>query len=212
MTWLAIAILSALVLGALMWLGLPRGQWQAAASALMLGLAGYALQANPNLADAPKAAAPTVDKDGAAMVAARNALAGGAGLPSNRYLLIADAMARQGHYADAATVLLGAIESDPKDGESWLALANALSGHADGTLTPAALYAYRKAGEAAPGNPGPPFFLGLTLARSGRFADARAAWAGLLAASPADAPWRADLQQRLTELDALMTKQEQAGR
>jgi cytochrome c-type biogenesis protein CcmH len=124
--------------------------------------------------------------------------------------MTADAFARHGQYADAAGILLGAVDKNPKDADAWLALANALVGHAEGTLSPAALYAYRNAAIAAPNHPGPPFFLGLAMAQSGRFADARSLWADLLASTPPDAPWRADLQDRLTRLDALIARQDQA--
>ena len=66
------------------------------------------------------------------------------------------------------------------------------------------------AGETAPDSPGPPFFLGLALAQSGRLDDARALWFDLLQRSPADAPWRAGLQERLGQLDALIGRRNQA--
>jgi cytochrome c-type biogenesis protein CcmH len=104
-------------------------------------------------------------------------------------------------------VLRGAVSSDPKNAEAWLAMANALVQHADGLLTPASLYAYRRAGEAAPEHPGPPYFLGLALAQSGRFAQAQELWRRLLAQTPPDAPWRADLTRQLGRLDALVAAQ-----
>ena len=55
-----------------------------------------------------------------------------------------------------------------------------------------------------------PESLGLAMAQSGRLAEARGLWAELLARSPADAPWRADLEQRLQKLDAFIA-QNQAG-
>jgi cytochrome c-type biogenesis protein CcmH len=125
----------------------------------------------------------------------------------DNWVVTADAFARHGQYADAAGLLRGVVDSDPKDADAWLALANALVGHAEGTLSPAALYAYHHAAEAAPSHPGPPFFLGLAMAQSGRFAEARQLWADLLQRTPPDAPWRADLQDRLARLDALIARQ-----
>ncbi|MEY4239135.1 MAG: hypothetical protein RL339_1736, partial [Pseudomonadota bacterium] len=81
------------------------------------------------------------------------------------------------------------------------------TGHAEGNLTPAALYAYGRAAQADPAHPGPPFFLGLALAQSGKLAEARGLWAELLGRSPKDAPWRQDLAERLQRLDAFIAMQ-----
>jgi predicted Zn-dependent protease len=51
--------------------------------------------------------------------------------------MIADALMRHGDYADAATRLRGAVDKDPRDSAAWLAMASALVGHADGSLSPA---------------------------------------------------------------------------
>ena len=186
----------------------PRRGWEAIGAALLFGIAGYGLQAHASLAGAPGQSAERRDADAAALVEARQALSGRVGPAGDRWMMIADGLARHGQYADAAGVLLGAVEHDPAGGEAWLALANALVGHAGGTLTPAALYAYDHAAHAAPGQPGPPFFLGLALAQSGRFAEARAEWARLLARTPLDAPWRAAVEERLRLLDALLAAQQ----
>ena len=105
---------------------------------------------------------------------------------------------------------LGAVEKDPNNGEAWLAMANALVSHADGQLTPAALYAFQHASSAAPENPGPTFFLGLALAQSGRLDEAKQLWSELLQRSPPDAPWRSDLEMRLGRLDEFIAARAQA--
>lgn len=204
MSWLLAGIAALAVFAAMVLFKAPRKGWEAIGAALLAGLAGYAMQANPGLPGKPTAVAESAAPDAAAALPARRGLAGEEGLPGNNWVLIADAMARHGRFGDAAGVLLGAVDAQPNNGEAWLALANALVGHADGTLTPAALYAYQHAAAAAPGHPGPPFFLGMALANSGRFEDARQVWSRLLAATPADAPWRPDLAERLTKLEAFM--------
>jgi cytochrome c-type biogenesis protein CcmH len=139
-------------------------------------------------------------------VAARQKLSGSPP-GANKWLVVADAMARNGQYADAAEMLRGAVEQNPKDSDAWLAMANALVSHADGRLSPAAILAFRRAAAAAPESPGPPFFLGLAMAQSGRFQEARQMWAEVLARSPADAPWRGDLTAKLEQLDQLIAAQ-----
>ncbi len=202
MSWALIIALAALSFAALTFLfKVPRGGWDAVGAALLLGLAGYALQGSPAQPGAPKAPAAQNKGNGQALVAARQQLQEGGAQGASSWLVIGDAMARNGQYADAASVLLGAVEQNPNDTDGWLALGNALVGHSEGALTPAALYAYQRAATAGPAHPGPPFFLGLALAQSGRLNEGRAIWAELLARSPKDAPWRADLAERLGKLD-----------
>ncbi|MCT2400569.1 tetratricopeptide repeat protein [Novosphingobium mangrovi (ex Huang et al. 2023)] len=208
MTWVLVIVLALLAFLFMAFvLKAPRGTREAVAAALLLGIAGYALQGKPGMPSAPKAAAEPVTANSAALVEGRMKVSNKGIPPNNQWVVIADGLARNGRYADAAQVLRGAVEKDPKNSEAWLAMANALLGHADGMLTPAALYAYRRAAIADPNNPGPPFFLGLALAQSGRFSEARALWADLLKRAPDDTPWRAPLAQQLQRLDALISGQ-----
>ncbi|MFD2578857.1 tetratricopeptide repeat protein [Novosphingobium colocasiae] len=59
-------------------------------------------------------------------------------------------------------------------------MGNALIAHAQGQPTPAALYAYRQAMAADPKNSAAPFFLGMTLAQTGDYRQARDLLAGML--------------------------------
>ncbi len=211
MIWVMIfALAAAVLLGLLALTRRPRAGWEAIVAALLVGLAGYVYQGQPDLAGAPRAPdeAPAGSAD--AMIAQRQALEqtpqGG-----NAWLMIADALSRHGEYAEAATVLRGAIEKDPHNAEAWAALGNALVGHAGGTLGPGALYAFRQAEVADPAAPAPPFFLGLAMARSGRLVEARGQWAALLARTPAGAPWRARLAEELTKLDGMIAQARQEG-
>jgi cytochrome c-type biogenesis protein CcmH len=212
-TWLIALGLAALAFAVLLFVfKLPRPSWEAAGAALLLGIAGYAVQASPGLPGAPKSAEIAPNDDGKALVEARLQLRNGPPQPSNSWLVISDALVRNGRYADASAMLLGATEKNPKDSEAWLALGIALVGHAEGSLSPAALYAFRQASAADPAAPGPPFFLGLALAQGGRFEEGRTLWAELLKAAPKDAPWRADLEARLKSLDAFIAEQQVAPR
>lgn len=212
MTWLMVVVLAiaAFLLMAFL-LKAPRSGWETIGAALFLGIAGYGLQASPGLSGAPKAAEQNVADDPAALVEARGKVKRGELGPRNNWVVVADGLARNGQFANAANILLAAVEDDPKDSEAWLALGNALVAHADGLLTPPSLYAYRKASQADPDDPGPPFFLGLALARSGKLGEARALWTQLLERSPEDAPWRADLESRLQQLDDFIANAQGGG-
>ena len=208
--WLIAIVLTFVALAALIVLGkAPRKSWEAIAAALVFGLAGFAYQARPDLPGAPTAAASAPGKVGTELVTVRQQLSGEGLIARNRWTVTADALTRQGQFSDAAGLLLGAIEESPRDSGAWLALANNLVGHADGALTPAALYAFGQATESDPQAPGPPFFLGLALIQNGRPEEGRALWAELLARTPVAAPWRAGLAGRLQLLDQLLSQQNQ---
>lgn len=211
MTWAIVIGLALLVFGLIAFvLRAPRASWEVIGAALLLGIAGYALQGRPGQPGSPREPAETIANKGDAGVAERQKLGSGADM-GDKHLVIADALARHGQFADAAEVLGGAVEQDPANAEAWLAMGNALVGHAEGTISPASIYAYGQAASAAPDSPGPPFFLGMALIQSGRLAEGRAVWADLLARSPADAPWRGDLDKRLAELDGFMAGRQPAG-
>lgn len=211
MTWLPMFLLALAAFAVLVFaLRLPRSHWALAGAALVAGLAGYALHGSPGKPGAPKAPQQTLEASAAALVAERQRMAGDtAGQPASM-LITADALARHGQFANAAGLLLGMVEKDPANAEAWLAMANALVGHADGFLTPAALHAYERAQAASPGHPGPPFFLGAALIQSGKVEQGRAMWAQLLAQTPPDAPWRKDLEARLAQLDAMIAEAQAA--
>lgn len=208
MTWVMVIGLAAVVFAGLAVLfKVPRGGWEAIGAALLVGIAGFAMQARPELGGAPKEPVQQAAASGEALVDARKALSEQNVPAASQWTVVADAFARRGQFAEAAGVVRGAIAKNPGDADAWLALANNLVAHAEGNVSPAALYAYRRAALADPQHPGPPFFLGLALAQGGRLEEGRAAWAELLARTPKDAPWRADLEQRLGELDAFIARQ-----
>lgn len=212
MTWLIVIGLALVAFGVIAFVfRLPRALWEVVGAALLLGVAGFAFQGSPAQPGAPKAPAEKVGEGASATeIAERQKLAEG-NIAGDRHVIIADALARHGQYADAAEVLRGAVEQDAANAPAWLAMGNALVAHADGTISPAAIYAYGQAARAAPGSAGPPFFLGMALIQSGRLGEGRAIWADLLARSPKDAPWRGDLEKRLGELDTFLARQQAGG-
>ena len=205
MSWaVVIALALATGLAAVLLFRVPRPQWALLGVALALGLAGYAWQGQPYQAGKPKDAAITAADDGSALVAARHSFAEGA--PQSNFAIISDGFARRGDYTKAAGILRGAVRENPEDSDAWLAMANALVEQAEGQLTPASLYAYRKAGETAPDSAAPAFFLGVAMIRGGRLIEADKLWREALRKTPADAPWRADLEQRIGALEGLMRR------
>jgi cytochrome c-type biogenesis protein CcmH len=206
MIWIPLIALAAVTfLIAAFVVKLPRSGWAMFGAALLFGLAGYALQGSPGMAGAPAATAPEANAGNLALVDARRQMFDPNRAPS-RFVTVADGFARRGQFEDAAVILSGEVSQNSNDGEAWLALANALVEHADGSLTPAALHAYGKAQAVLPRHPGPSYFLGVSLIRSGRPAEARQLWIETLEKAPADAPWRPQMEERLARLDDLLAQ------
>jgi cytochrome c-type biogenesis protein CcmH len=208
MTWVVIAGLTAAVFGALVFaFKVPRVAWELTAAALLFGLAGYALQGHPGLAGAPKAPVEDQRTADAELLRQRQAMGDKFG-QGQSWLVVSDALSRQGQFRAAADFLGHAVREHPDDADLWVALGNALTGHGEGMISPAAQFAFRRAAQINPEHPGPPFFMGMALAQSGHLVEARALWLGLLQRTPADAPYRRDLVARLARLDQLIAMSE----
>jgi cytochrome c-type biogenesis protein CcmH len=207
MTWLVIVLIALAVFAVLVRvLKLPRNGWEWTGAALLLGLAGYALQGSPGQPGSPKPPVETPGTADAALIAQRQAMGSAFG-SGQSWLVVADGLSRQGQFGASAQVLRTALRQNPRDADLWVALGNALVGHSDGFISPAAQFAFQRAATLSPQHPGPPFFMGLALAQSGRLAEARAIWGALLERAPKDAGYRADLESRLARLDAMIAEQ-----
>jgi cytochrome c-type biogenesis protein CcmH len=196
MGWLALLLLLGVSLAVLRLLGLRESLLKAAAAALLIGASGYALQGRPGLAGSP--AEGSAGRDSFPLTEARHAFFGQF-TSAESWLRISEALARNGQSADSVGVLQNAVRRYPGDAQLWIGLGNALVDHARG-LTPPAELAYRRAAELQPGYPGPPFFYGLALARSGDRDAALEIWRSILAKAPADAEWRPLVEQGLASL------------
>jgi len=184
--WVILALLFAAAIGSL-WLLRVRGAFlMFAASAMLFGGAGYALQGHPTLSGSPRTAA--MREPPIPLADLRHEFFGNF-TGEERWLTISDALARTGDTEGEVGVLQNAVGKYPGNAQLWVGLGNALVDHAGG-LTPAGQFAYQRAAELAPGHPAPSFFLGLALARSGDRERALSLWNEILEDAPADAGWR----------------------
>lgn len=211
MTWVLILLtaLAAFVVLAFV-LKMPRAGWELTGAALLLGISGYALQGRPDEPGAPKAPVENQKAADAALIKQRQEMGQAFG-EGQSWLVLADGLARNNQYGAAAEVLRKGTQQFPNDADLWVAMGNALVGHSDGLISPAAQFAFQKAANIAPDHPGPPFFMGMALAQTGRLAEARAIWAELLQRSPADAPYRQDLVSRIQRIDSMLALSGQMG-
>jgi cytochrome c-type biogenesis protein CcmH len=177
-----------------------KGAIQFLAAALLLALAGYALQGRPQLQGAPKAPPERQEVPESEFAAARQDMLG----RFDRawfWLNLAEARQRRGDTKAGVDVIRSGLREGPNDADLWVGLGNALVVHSDGMMTPAAQLAFQRAATLAPDHPGPRFFYGLSLAQGGQYDEAERIWRGLLAAAPAEASYRAMIEERLEALE-----------
>ena len=191
----------ALVAFGLLWryAKMPRSALELTAAAMLLGVAGYAWQGNPG---EPGTTIESRDKPGnldPATVDSRKNMMGQFGNEA-QWLDYADTMTRMGQTQLAVLAMRSGIRDNPKSPDLWIGLGNALVAHGNGLVSPSAEFAFKRAAQLSPKHPGPPLFLGIALVQQGRTAEAAAMWRTLLARSPKDAPWRADLENRLAAI------------
>ncbi len=203
MGWIWIALFSGLaLLGLWKFAKFGSSALQFAAATLLLGVAGYAMMGSPGQPGAPVSTPEDVTDEAVPESIQKIALSstkqGG-----NPDLALADALMQAGRNRAAVSVINKAIEKQPQDPDLWVGLGNALFVHGSGQMSPASQLAFERAAQIAPNHPGPPFFLGYSLAKSGKIDEAGEVWRGLLSRAPKDAPWRADLEQRLAEIGQL---------
>lgn len=200
MTWL-ILLVAILLIGGALWrfARLPRGVIELTMTALLLGVAGYAWQGSPMQPGNPVKAADSEPPPQDISASLRKATASKFGA-EGEILSYADAYIKAGHSELAVKAVQSGLAKSPNSADLWVGLGNALVVHGDGQMSPAAQYAFEKAATLSPNHPGPPFFLGLGLAQAGKLEEAGEVWRGLLARAPDEAPWKADLVVRLTEI------------
>ncbi|GGO93800.1 hypothetical protein EV664_10381 [Stakelama pacifica] len=198
--WLILGGVAALVVALLFVLGVSRSLWTFVLSALSLGGAGYALQGYPFMPGAPAQKSSEVAEIDQQMVDMREAMFGK--ITYERPIFIAaDALMRKGATDSAVRLMLSAVDHQPRLASLWTWLGMAYVDHDKGTVSPAAQLAFEHAIALAPNHPGPRFFYGLALIRSGQFAAARGQWARAAALCPESADYCAGLKLRLNLLD-----------
>lgn len=205
MSWLPVLLLAALTFGAaVLILRVGRGGWTLVGATLLFGLAGYALQGSPGLPSSPTTTVANEQAlDGDLLVKGRREYFATAQLPS-RWILTGDGFARQGDFEHAAGFYRSATQENPQDIEAWLALGIALVEHAQGNLTPPALYAFERAQALDETNGGARYFLGLSWLRAGEPGRTMELWGEALTKAPKDAPWREPLAMRMMGLRAML--------
>jgi tetratricopeptide (TPR) repeat protein len=208
MGWVMLALIGVAVSLALWLGGVSRSLWSFAGAALMLGAAGYAVQQRASLPGHPvESFAEPIELD-PTLIELRDSMLGRFSA-DGAYLVAADAMTRSGDTRSAVEAVLGGLRNYPKSLTLWTGLGSAYAQH-DGTVSPAALFAFRHAAHLAPLHPAPPFFLGLAYVRSGQLAQARPYWARALALTPPGLSYHAQIETWLKKLDDYLAAADRA--
>jgi tetratricopeptide (TPR) repeat protein len=210
MGWIGLAAIGVAAFALLWLLGLPRTLWSFAGAALMLGAAGYALQARPELPGAPVATAKKARPDEPELHKLRGDMFGRFTV-NDSYFVAADALVRGGDPDKAAKLMLGGVRSAPQDPSLWIWLGMTLVEADGGTMSPAAGLAFRRAVSLAPEHPGPAFFYGLAQARVGQL-DAALPWLQRsLKLTPEKAGYRPDVERTVRSVALFAAMQARQG-
>lgn len=185
---------------------IPRPAREITAAALLLGLAGYAWQGQPDLPGVSRKNAEKAASFDEGLAEQRRALAERYG-PAGQWLMLSDGLGRQGKSKEAANVLLSGLRQTPDDPNLWLGLGNALVVHADGVITPGAEFAYKRAMALDDAAIAPRFFYGLALARNGQLQAARDLWFPLAQVLPDGSKLKAELSAQIGRIDTLLAGQ-----
>jgi cytochrome c-type biogenesis protein CcmH len=211
MGWVMLALVGAAAFGLLGLFGAPRNLWSFGAAALMLGATGYALQAKPGLAGAPAASKKVaVDEEGVTRMRELRGAMFGRFTSLDTAFFPADALIRSGNPDTAARMMLGAVRQEPQNAALWTWLGMTLVEADQGTMSPAAALAFRRATTLAPQHPGPFFFHGMALARAGQSAAAVPLLQRAYQLTPAGVAYRADVARALIQIRMLAAMQAQA--
>lgn len=207
--WIALGVLASLSLVGLILAGrLPRALWQVAAAAIVLAMAGYALQGRPAIPASPAKPVEAKEVTADALIAMRadmdQRFTG-----ATRWLVTADAFARSGGYRASAGYIQAGLRQNPNNPDLWSALGVQLMLVSEGKMSDPAQLAFDKARALAPKYPAPDYFEGLSALFDGDVGTAISKWELALTNAPKDAKWVPRLESQLAALRKLLAQSAQ---
>ncbi|MEZ5862660.1 MAG: c-type cytochrome biogenesis protein CcmI [Geminicoccaceae bacterium] len=168
------------------------------ASALYLRLGSPSLPDLPFAARADERQGPAVPAEIETMVAGLEARLATDGDDLQGWLMLGRSRLVLGRPEPAIEAYRRALElapaQSPEEAEAVAGLADALMAHSQGVVTPEVQALMQRLAPLLPGDPRPPYYLGLAAAQAGDFNAALDQWRVMLEEAPADAPWRAQVE------------------
>ena len=204
--WVALVLLAAISLAVIIWFGrLPKGLWQVAASSILLGMTGYALQGRPATPSSPAKSLAAKEDAAVQLVEMRADMDQSFG-SAKRWLVTADSFAKQGDYPLSASYIQSGLRNEPENPDLWSALGLQLMLASDGRMSPPAQLAFDKARFIRPNYPAPYYFAGLARLFGGDLDGAILLWEKTLSLATPNAKWRARLESQLQAAKALQAQ------
>jgi len=125
--------------------------------------------------------------------------------------VLAPVYLRLQRFQDSVTAYRNAIRLEGATAVRQAGLGEALANASGGIVSAEAQAAFEAALKLEPGNPKAGFYLAMAAMQEGRADEAKKGWQELLAAQPADSPWRRAAQQALAEVDGRQATAEGNG-
>ena len=195
--------------------GSTRSNWPtkaAVGAALMIpviGWGGYLLSGQPQMPDQPIAVRMSTPPANAPIEVLLAKTEQHLALNPNDgkgWEVIAPVYLRLGQFEKAALAFRQTLKLNGASLKNELGLGEALAGLNNGLIGPDAEEAFQRAAALAPDDPQPKILLAAALAQRGQYRQAKAAFQAILATAPADAPWRAIVEQSIANLETAQTK------
>jgi cytochrome c-type biogenesis protein CcmH len=154
----------------------------------------------PSFPVAERSAGPLVDAPLGQMIAKVEARLRAEPRDGDGWAVIAPVYFKLGRYKDAANAYAHAAEIKGETVERLAGFADSTVRAADGIVTEDARLAFQKILKLAPGQPQARFWLALAREQDGQLNEALAEYKAIVAAGPADAPWRRGIEQHIAEV------------
>jgi len=204
--WIAMSLIAVISLAALVLLGrLQKGYWQLAAAAILLGMTGYALQGRPSVQSSPAKSLAAKEDAAVQLVEMRADMDQSFG-GAKRWLVTADAFAKQGDYKLSASYIQAGLKQNPNDPDLWSALGLQLMLASNGEMSLPAQLAFDKARAIRPNYPAPYYFAGLSRLFAGNIDSAILFWEKTLSLATPNAKWKPRLESQLAGAKALQAQ------
>lgn len=204
--WVAMSLMAVISLAALVLIGrLQKGYWQLAAAAVLLGMTGYALQGRPSVQSSPAKSLAAKEDAAVQLVEMRADMDQSFG-GAKRWLVTADAFAKQGDYKLSASYIQAGLKQNPKDPDLWSALGLQLMLASNGEMSMPAQLAFDKARAIRPNYPAPYYFAGLSRLFAGNIDSAILFWEKTLSLATPKAKWKPRLESQLASAKLLQAQ------
>jgi cytochrome c-type biogenesis protein CcmH len=204
--WVALALLAAVSLSVVIWFGrLPKGLWQVAAAATLLGMTGYTLQGRPTVPSSPAKSLAAKEDAAVQLVEMRADMDQSFG-SAKRWLITADSFAKQGDYPLSASYIQSGLRNEPDNPDLWSALGLQLMLASQGQMSRPAQLAFDKARLIRPNYPAPYYFAGLSRLFGGDLDGAILLWEKTLLLATPKAKWKPRLESQLQAAKALQAQ------